>query len=137
MTLARRLGAAAVRAWTRLYTWRLPPSIRNARRAEIASDLWEFEHDPERGSEDAAAFHVLARLAIGIPADLSWRAANRRSGSWAARIVALTTAAALVLAGLWVYQLRMPQRLPVPPGPMAFVSAPPPPPAAAAIPPPR
>lgn len=130
MTLGRRLATAAVRGWTRAYTSRLPPRVRDARRAEIDSDLWEFEHDPERSGADTAALHILARLTLGIPADLSWRAAHRPAGSWAARIVVVTTAAAIAVAGFWLYELRLPQALPVPPAPMAFVAAPPPPPLA-------
>jgi len=39
---ATAFAAAAVRLWTRLYTSGLPVDVRHARRAEIASDLWEF-----------------------------------------------------------------------------------------------
>jgi hypothetical protein len=137
MTFTRRLAATAVRRWTRAYTWRLPPPLRNARRAEIESDLWEFEHDPERTAESAATLHILARLALGIPADLSWRAANRPAGCTTARVVALTTAVGLIVAGFWFYELRRPEPLPLPPAPMAFVAAPPPPPESAAVLPPR
>ena len=44
MTLWLRFVTGAVRAWTRLYTWRVAPSLREARRAEIESDLWEHLH---------------------------------------------------------------------------------------------
>ena len=37
---AVRVATAAVRAWTRLYTWCLPTDARDARRREIESDLW-------------------------------------------------------------------------------------------------
>ena len=74
MTSSAALGLATalVRAWTRAYTWRLEPAVRDRRRAEIESELWEFQQDPERGNHPAA--HMLARLLIGIPDDLSWRA---------------------------------------------------------------
>jgi hypothetical protein len=62
-----------VRAWTRVYTCGLPRAERTARRAEIDSDLWELEHDPEAPHGGWAATQVLARLLIGIPDDLAWR----------------------------------------------------------------
>jgi hypothetical protein len=67
------LATSVVRAWTRVYTHGLPPGERTARRAEIDSDLWEFEHDPEAPQGGWAATQVLARLLIGIPDDLAWR----------------------------------------------------------------
>jgi hypothetical protein len=68
-----RLATTLVRAWTRLYTHGLPRTEQAARRAEIESDLWEFEHDPEAPQGSWAAIQVLARLLIGIPDDLAWR----------------------------------------------------------------
>ena len=62
-----------VRAWTRVYTYGLPQAERSARRAEIDSDLWEFEHDPGAPQGRWAATQMLARLLIGIPDDLAWR----------------------------------------------------------------
>ncbi len=57
----------SVRAWTRLYTAGLPPSVRDRRRTEVDSDLWE-------GQEDGlSTFEVWVRLVCGIPADLLWR----------------------------------------------------------------
>jgi hypothetical protein len=45
------VGAASlVRSWTWLYTCGLPAAVRDARRAEIESDLWEFFHDPDRAA---------------------------------------------------------------------------------------
>src|SRR5262245_49463594 len=67
------LAANLVRAWTRVYTRGLPPADRTARLAEIASDLWEFEHDPDAPRDGRAAMNVLARLLTGIPDDLAWR----------------------------------------------------------------
>jgi hypothetical protein len=70
---ALRLAMTVVRAWTRVYTYGLPPAERIARRAEIDSDLWESKHDPDASRGGWAAMQVLARLLIGIPDDLAWR----------------------------------------------------------------
>lgn len=72
MTSRLMRGAASlVRAWTRLYTSRLPRAVQQQRRDEIESDLWESQHDAETGHA-AAAFHVLIRVVRGIPDDLGW-----------------------------------------------------------------
>ena len=75
MTFAVRL----TRRWVRLYTAGLPPEARDARRAEIESDLWE--HGEENGvlgaGPDVTAMQVLGRLLLGLPADLSWRLEQR------------------------------------------------------------
>jgi uncharacterized protein (TIGR03435 family) len=65
-------ATSLVRAWTRFYTHRLPPATRDRRRAEIESDLWEFERDLIRAQPASAPFHVLLRLVRGIPDDLGW-----------------------------------------------------------------
>jgi hypothetical protein len=69
------IASGLTRVWTRTYTQGLPVDVRGARRAEIDSDLWEqrceaglLGHD-----EREVGLHVLARLALGIPADLAWR----------------------------------------------------------------
>ena len=74
ITLATALGL--VRAWTRLYTARMAPEARDARRNEIESDLWEFHEDARRRGASPAgiALHMLLRLALGAPDDLLWRA---------------------------------------------------------------
>jgi hypothetical protein len=67
------LVAAAVRGWTWLYTLPLDATAQDARRAEIASDLWEFQHDPARGDSDVrAALQLFIRAALGVPDDLLW-----------------------------------------------------------------
>ena len=69
----RRFAIAIVRAWTSLYTWRMSATLREERRAEIESDLWEFQHDrTESGSLEIAA-QMLLRLVLGVPDDLGWR----------------------------------------------------------------
>lgn len=63
--------AGAVRLWVRVYTTWLPADVKNDRRAELESDLWEEVHAASHRPL-AAAFQMLARWLLGIPADLSW-----------------------------------------------------------------
>ncbi len=64
-----------VRWWTATYTAGLASSVRDARRAEIASDVWEHSEDMAAGGETllGRAIGVVSRLVRGIPADLLWR----------------------------------------------------------------
>ena len=50
MSITLASAILVVRAWTRLYTSGMAPEIRDARRAEIDSDLWEFHEDARRRS---------------------------------------------------------------------------------------
>ena len=118
---------AVVRAWTRLYTTRLPVVSRDLRRAEIDSDLWEFERDAAR-SDLAPALHVLARLLLGIPDDLSWRASHVSLGSGSLRAMISLTTAAIFAAGVWVYAIMSPIDLPSPAPLVQVVEVFPPPP---------
>ena len=68
-----RFAKACVRVWTWLYTCGLPASERSARRSEIESDLWEFECDLDADHPFGPTLHLLLRLLLGIPDDLSWR----------------------------------------------------------------
>jgi hypothetical protein len=65
----------AVRFWVHLYTAGLPSMVRDHRRAEIESDLWEEVADAANGrSEDPAVpALVLVRMLLGVPSDLAWR----------------------------------------------------------------
>lgn len=78
MTIARGRAAAVVRAWVWLYTAPVSLQKREARRREIASDLWEEQQAAPAGP---ASVSLLRRWALGIPSDLSWCAANARLGS--------------------------------------------------------
>jgi len=66
----------AVKWWVTLYNWGLPAGVRDNRRAEIQSDLWEQQHDATRAgySNGEAAWITVHRFVPGIPADLAWRA---------------------------------------------------------------
>jgi len=69
------LASGLTRTWTWTYTRGLPLDVREARCAEIDSDLWEQQREAGLIGRDErqVALHVLARLALGIPADLLWR----------------------------------------------------------------
>jgi hypothetical protein len=125
------LATSLVRAWTHAYTWRLEPAVRDRRRAEIESELWEFEQDPERGKHPAA--HMLVRLLVGIPDDLSWRAehalARRTRVRTSVRVAAWTVATVIIAAALWILPLMTAGTLPpLPDKPRVKMAAPPPPP---------
>jgi hypothetical protein len=130
---SQALDAAAtlVRVWTCVYSWRLAPAIRDRRRAEIESELWEFQQDPERGKHPAA--HTIARLLIGIPDDLSWRAdcvsTHRTPLRARLRVAAWTVATVVVIAALYILPLMTAATLPpLPDKPRVRMPAPPPPP---------
>ena len=93
-SVSLRVANAAVRAWTKLYTWRLPPSLRDARREEVECDLWESEHDPD-GAQPA--LQIFARLLIGGADDLGWRFEQENT---MARYLNLRSATAIALACL-------------------------------------
>lgn len=70
-----RIAELIVLAWVRVYLAGLPGQVREQRRAEIASDLYEHRlHAQEQGrSPAAAALHLLARCVAGALDDLTWR----------------------------------------------------------------
>jgi len=110
------LGFAVVivRAWTRLYTWRMSPTLREARRAEIESDLWEFEHDVTGGSGISPAMHVLLRMIAGVPDDVQWRVEHVVPGDGRLRTTIALTASAFLVAALWVLNALQPELPPLP-----------------------
>jgi len=61
------VSVALVRWWTRAYTAGLPVAIRDGRRAEIESDLWESSHDPSHRAQ------LVLRLLLGMIDDVRWR----------------------------------------------------------------
>src|SRR5215471_5790688 len=67
-----------VGAWTAIYTTGMPRTLRETRRNEIASDLWECCANVARGGQSVrhAAAEVLARLFLGIPDDIFWKWEN-------------------------------------------------------------
>ena len=129
------LATSIVRAWTRLYTSRLPRELREARRAEIESDLWEFHTDSAEGRYLNPTLHVLARLVFGIPDDLRWRAEHAPGAGRPLRTgVALAAVALVISAGVVLVSLQQVE-LPHPPAaaplrwrPILIPGPPPPPP---------
>jgi hypothetical protein len=93
-----RVAVGVTRWWTRLYTVGLPADLREARRAESESDLWESV------SDGAPARHILARLALGMTDDLSWSltfmdTTTRNTTAWS-----LGSLAVVAVAWLWLSQ---------------------------------
>lgn len=135
MTRFTSFVMAGVRCWTRLYTWRLPPAVRDARREEIESDLWESSHDAG-GTETEFVMQTVMRLTLGIADDLAWRFAQVTVTRHVTRRALTGTAALcmlLLLATLSRFTSDVPQ-LPKPPVPSSQVhrtlpNPPPPPPA--------
>jgi hypothetical protein len=127
-----RLTLALVRGWTRLYTWRMPSAQREMRRAEIDSDLWEFQQDGRVAGDVAAALHVLARMLIGVPHDLSWRVEHSAAAPGRSLTALTLAAAALVTAATLIFEtIRTPVLPRAPAAPMSgafLLPAPQPPP---------
>ena len=73
------LAAGMTRGWTALYTWRLPEDLRDTRRAEIESDLWEHLRLAMLVEEPVyvTALGIILRFLLGLPADLTWRMESR------------------------------------------------------------
>jgi hypothetical protein len=92
--------------WVDLYTRGAPEAVRAARRAEIASDVWE--HRAAMGTGRRVDLAVLSRCARGAPADVSWRAAQRGTrpsarGAVRAAALALGLLGYLLLVGVHGY----------------------------------
>ena len=106
-SLSLRISVAAVRAWTRAYTWHMPPAVREARRAEIESDLWECQTDAAAGP--ALAIQIIRRLVLGLFDDLRWRIEDVSTDSHVARrTLAFSVASAAVLTCVWVGLIVIP-----------------------------
>jgi hypothetical protein len=71
--LSMAVAVTIVRTWTRVYTWGAPSTWAEQRCADIESDLWEQQQDPDAGRGLAPAVQILMRLFTGIADDLSWR----------------------------------------------------------------
>lgn len=71
---ALSLITTLVRAWVRLYTANAREEVRDRRRAEIESDIWEhLQYWKEQGHQPGTmAPQLLARWLLGIGDDLGW-----------------------------------------------------------------
>jgi hypothetical protein len=92
---AVRIAVTIVRMWTRLYTWRLPQSVRNRRRAEIESDLWESQRDANASS---VTLGLVVRLLLGIVDDVRWRVEQVSAAPPRRRVVAVSVGAGVLIA---------------------------------------
>jgi len=94
--MSPRAAAGVMRWWTRCYTAGLPLALREARRAEVESDLWESLAD------GGTARHILARLALGIVDDLTWSLTLMDTDSRTAAAWSIGSLAVFVLSWLWL-----------------------------------
>jgi hypothetical protein len=69
------IATGMTRTWVSLYTSGLPPEFRDSRRAEIDSDVWEQQRTADllNQPQGETSLHLLARLVLGIPSDVTWR----------------------------------------------------------------
>lgn len=76
-----------VRRWVNLYTRGMATELRDARRAEIESDLWaqSEEADMLGRAPRSVGIEMVTRLALGIPADILWRRSHRRANDDSSR----------------------------------------------------
>ena len=102
MNSTMTIAVTLVRAWTRAYTWGTPSVWAEQRRADIESDLWEHQQDPNGARGLPRALQVLARLFAGIADDLWWRVERSTPQDNVLVRRALTLAATTVaLSVLW------------------------------------
>jgi hypothetical protein len=81
-------ASAVVAAWVKLYTSGLAPEVRDRRRAEVVSDLWEHRHwDARSGTgEWSCGARLLTRLVAGLAADASWRLSKSMAARFPAEV---------------------------------------------------
>ena len=124
------LATAAVRTWTWLYTRGTPVFVRDGRRQEIESDLWEQQHDLAGEPDARVAMDIMLRLLAGVLDDVQWRLEHRALSPRRTQALVATTVA-ILFGAAWVYtataQLFDEQPPPIP-SLMTFVAAQPPPP---------
>jgi hypothetical protein len=94
--MSPRAAAGVARWWTRVYTAGLPGHLRDARRAEVESDLWESVAD------GAPPRHILARVALGVVDDLTWSLTFMDTNTRATTTWSVGTLLALALAWIWL-----------------------------------
>ena len=92
------LATGLTQAWTSTYSLGLPATVREGRRSEIQSDLWDQQRlaSLQRERPRDTAGHILLRALLGMPSDIAWRAETslaarkERTGamteSWTSRV---------------------------------------------------
>ena len=75
------LAARIVRRWVRRYTRGVDPAVREVRCAEIESDVWEHRREAAAAGlrPRQTGLEILARMVLGMPADIGWRRAMPRA----------------------------------------------------------
>ena len=89
-------AVSVARWWTRVYTAALPVDVRDARRLEVESDLWESVAD------GAPSRHILARLALGVVDDLTWSLTVMDTSTRATATWSVGSLLAFVFSWLWL-----------------------------------
>jgi hypothetical protein len=89
-------AVSVARWWTRVYTAGLPADLRDARRLEVESDLWESVAD------GAPSRHILARLALGVVDDLTWSLTFMDTSTRATATWSVGSLLVFVLSWLWL-----------------------------------
>ena len=113
--MSPRAAAGMARWWTRVYTAGLPDDLRDARRAEVESDLWESVAD------GAPSRHILARLVLGVVDDLTWSltfmdTSSRATATW-------SIGSLFVFALCWMWLTLAPESLAMQESRWAFPAA--------------
>ena len=73
------IATGFTRRWVRLYTRGLAAEVRDGRRDEVDSDLWEQTRESRTGL--LLALSLFARCLGGLTADISWRIEHAQIGS--------------------------------------------------------
>ena len=94
-----RITVVMVRLWTRVYTWRMDPEVRDRRRAEVESDLFE-QLAAERGDRFLPT-SIIGRWLAGVHNDLMWRVEAEHESRDVMRRIALSGVTVCIVAGLW------------------------------------
>jgi TonB family protein len=111
--------------------------VRDARRDEIESDLWESEHDTDENDRRHLPARLFARVVLGIPDDLGWRVEQEDPMTASLRVWMVAGISAVVLLGFAgvAWYVTQPPPVPAPPqllartaGPLPAPPPPPPPP---------
>ena len=97
------LAVAFVRTWTWIYTRGMPAFVRDGRRQEIESDLWEQQHDLAGETDARVAIQITLRLLAGFLDDLQWHVEHRALSSRRTQGLLATTIAVFLFGAAWAY----------------------------------